>query len=131
MELILLIKKMITFKKQQPGPDDPIIPTMTKFRTKLKADGTVDKLKARICLWGDQQALYSDLDTWCPIASFRELCIFLVFAAHLKCRIYQLDFIGAFLQAVARNRVFRMLPIEWKDLFPNLAEWFGILPYYF
>ena len=55
----------------------------------------------------------------------RELCIFLAFAAHLKCWIYQLDFIGAFLQAVARNQVFTMLPMEWKKLFPDLAKWFG------
>ena len=46
-------------------------------------------------------------------------------AAKLKFRVYQLDFIGAFLQAVARNRVFTMLPVEWKELFPELAEWFG------
>ena len=126
VELVLLIKQMNTFKKETPGPHDPIIPTTTKFRTKLKADGTVDKLKTRCCLRGDQQAQYSDYDTWCPIASFRELRLFLAWAARKKCRVYQLDFIGAFLQAKARNRVFTMLPAEWKEFFPDLAEWFGV-----
>ena len=125
-DLTLLIVKMKTFQKENPATDDPIIPTTTKFRTKLKADGTADKLKARVCLRGDQQAKYSDYDTWCPIASFRELRVFLTWAAKKKCRIYQLDFIGAFLQAKARNRVFTMLPAEWKEFFPDLAEWFGV-----
>ena len=125
-ELLLLIKQMGTFLKEKPGPNDPIIAVTVKFQAKLKADGTIDKLKARICLRGDQQAKYIDHDTWCAIATFRELRIFLTIAAKLKCRVYQLDFIGAFLQAVARNRVFTMLPVEWKELFPELAEWFGI-----
>lgn len=42
------------------------------------------------------------------------------------CRIWQLDFIGAFLQSVARNRVFTILPQDWAKWFPHLKEWFGV-----
>ena len=67
-----------------------------------------------------------DFDTWSPMASFKELKLFLAYAAWKKCRIYQLNFIGAFLHAIARNRVFTILPNEWRELFPELADWFGV-----
>ena len=88
-----------------------IIPT-TKFRTKLKADGTVEKLKSRICLRGDQQAQTGDWDTWCKIGGFSAVKIFLALAAQHKCKVYQLDYIGAFLQAPAQSRVITTLPAE-------------------
>ena len=45
-------------------------------------------------------------DTWSPTASMRTLEYFLVDAAKHKAIVYQLDFIGAFLQANVKNRVF-------------------------
>ena len=124
-EAKLLIVTMKCFSKEQPNDDDPIILVTAKFRTKINSDGTIDKLKARICIRGDMQAQYTEFDTWCPIGNFRDLKIFLAFAAHYKCRVHQLDFIGAFLQAIAKNRTFTTLPTEWKELFPDLADWFG------
>ena len=82
---------------------------------KLKADGTVEKLKVRICLRGDKQEKNEDEDTWCSIGGFDAVKKFLALAAHHKCRVYQLDYIGAFLQAIARGRVITMLPTEWKE----------------
>ena len=93
---------------------------------KLKADGTVEKLKVRICLRGDKQEKNEDEDTWCSIGGFDAVKKFLALAAHHKCRVYQLDYIGAFLQAIARGRVITMLPTEWKEFFPDLAEYFGV-----
>ena len=78
-ELEVLIKKMGTFTKEEPNPDEPIIPVTAKARVKIKSDGTVDKLKIRICLRGDKQAELVDWDTWCPIAGVRELKLFLSF----------------------------------------------------
>lgn len=96
-ELELLIHKMKVFKPEKPTENDPIIPTTTKFRTKIKPDGTVEKLKARICLRGDKQVKDEDEDTWCKIGGFNAVKNFLAMAAHLKCRVYQLDYTGAFL----------------------------------
>ena len=123
-ELVMLIKKMKTFEPITPTKDDVIIPTTTKFRTKLKADGTVEKLKARVCLRGDKQI--GEWDTWCKIGGFSAVKHFLALAAHHKCRVYQLDYIGAFLQADAQSRVITILPAEWKEFFPDLAEYFGV-----
>ena len=118
--------KMETFSKDVTVLDtDEIIPVTAKYRTKLQSNGTIEKLKTRICLRGDLQSA-SELDTWCAIAGFRALKIFLSVAARTKCRVYQLDFIGAFLQSYAIDRTVTMLPIEWKELFPEYADWFGI-----
>ena len=42
-------------------------------------------------------------DTWSPTASMRTLKYFLAGAAKHKARVYQLDFIGLFLQAKLRT----------------------------
>ena len=125
-ELILLIVKMKVFQIIEQNTKDPIIPTTTKFRTKIKPDGTVEKLKARICLRGDKQEKDEEYDTWCKVGGFNAVKIFLAMAAFHKCRVYQLDYTGAFLQAPATTRVVTILPAEWKEFFPDLAEYFGV-----
>jgi hypothetical protein len=47
-------------------------------------------------------------------------------AVEYKARIFQIDYVAAFLQAKALGRKFTKLPAsEWKGLFPELSEWFG------
>jgi hypothetical protein len=68
-------------------------------------------------------------DTWCPIAGFRSFKIFLAMAARYKQRIYQLDYVAAFLQADVIGRKFTILPTEWKQLFTKnkeIHEWLSI-----
>ena len=52
----------------------------------------------------------------------RNLKYFLADAAKPKARVHQLDFIGAFLQAKLKNRVFVKLDIRYKDYFPEYAK---------
>jgi hypothetical protein len=66
------------------------------------------------------------MDTWCPIAGFRALHIFLSVAARTKSRIFQLNFVGTFLQSYAIDHTVTTLPEEWKELFPGYADWFMI-----
>ena len=42
-----------------------------------------------------------------------------------KARVHQLDFIGAFLQAKVKNRVFVKLDIRYTDYFPEYEKYFG------
>jgi hypothetical protein len=51
--------------------------------------------------------------------------MFLAHAAKLKRRVKQGDFVGAYLQAKVRGRYFIKLDPRYKQLFPDLAEWFG------
>ena len=50
---------------------------------------------------------------------------FLADAAKHKARVYQLYFIGAFLQAKVKNRVFVKLDMRYADYFPEYAQYFG------
>ena len=47
-----------------------------------------------------------DILVYSHAASFHSLKMFLAHASHLKARVEQLDFIGAFLQANTRSRIF-------------------------
>ena len=58
---------------------------------------------------GDLQKKEMVGDTWSPIASMRTLKHFLAETAKYKARVRQLDFIGAFLQAKVKNRVYALV----------------------
>ena len=60
-------------------------------------------------------------DDWSPTASMRTLNYFLSDAAKNKARVHQLYFIGAFLQAKVKNRVFVNLDIRYIYYFPEHA----------
>jgi Reverse transcriptase (RNA-dependent DNA polymerase) len=128
-ELKELIKKD-TVVHETPNIDDPIIPVTAKYRVKLTADGLVDKLKTRIALRGDmmRETMFTP-DTWCPIAGFRALKVFLAFAAEYRQRVFQLDYVAAFLQADVLGRKFTTFPDGWKELlsdYPDLHRWLGV-----
>jgi hypothetical protein len=97
---------------------------------KLTADGQVEKLKTRIALRGDMMRDDTFIhNTWCPIAGFRALKIFLAFAAECRQRVHQLDYVAAFLQADVVGRKFTKFPGDWKELlkgYPDLQQWLGV-----
>ena len=64
-------------------------------------------------------------DTWSPTSSMRTLKYFLADAAKHKAIVHQIDFIGAFLQAKVKNRVFVKLDMRYADYFPEYAQYFG------
>ena len=55
----------------------------------------------------------------------RNLKYFLADVAKHKARFHQLYFIGAFLQAKVKNRVFVKLDMRYADYFPEYAQYFG------
>ena len=61
-------------------------------------------------------------DTCSPTASMRTLKYFLADAAKHKARVQQLDFIGAFLQANVKNRVFVKLDMRYVAYFPGYTQ---------
>jgi hypothetical protein len=79
-ELKELIKEG-TVVHENRNNDDNIIPITAKYRVKLTSEGLVEKLKTRIALRGDMIRETFTPETWCPIAGFRALKMFLAFAA--------------------------------------------------
>ena len=57
----------------------------------------------------------------------RTLKYFLADAAKNKARVHQLDFIGAFLQANVKDRVFVKLDKRYEAYFPEYSQYFGRL----
>ena len=71
---------------------------------------------------GDLQNKEMVGDTWSPTASMRTLKYFLADEAKHKARVHKLDFIGAFLQAKLKNRVFIKLDIRYTYYFQNMQS---------
>ena len=98
---------------------------MDVYKAKIQSYGSLDKLKLRIVVRGDLQNKEMVGDTWSPTASMRTLKYFLADAAKHKARVHQLDFIGAFLQAKFKNRVFVKLDMRYADYFPEYCAYSG------
>ena len=114
-----------TFIIEDKNEVEPSTPCMDVYKAKIQYDGSLDKLKLRIVVRGDLHNKEMVGDTWSPTASMRTLKYFLADAAKHKARFSQLDFIGAFLQAKVKNRVFVKLDIRYTDYFPEYAKYFG------
>ena len=98
------------------------LPVRVIQKTKLRSDGMVDKLKVRIAIRADLDKDAVDEDNSAPLASFRLLKMFLAEAARRCRRVYQTDFVGAYLQAYMDRGIFVHLPAEWAEIFPEYAQ---------
>ena len=107
-----------TFIIEDQNEGEPVTPCMDVYKAKIQSDGSLDTFKLRILVRGDIQNKEMVGDTWSPTASMRILNYFLAGSAMHKARFHQLDFIGAFLQAKVKNRVFVKLDIRYTDYFP-------------
>ena len=86
-------------------PADEVIPVKLALKAKLNSHGSLDKLKARICLRGDMQ-IKDESNPWLPTASSKLLRCFIADAIKNTPIIYQLDFIQAFIQSDIKKRMF-------------------------
>ena len=94
---------------------------MYVYKAKIQSDGSLDKLKLKIVVRGDLQNKEMIGDTWSPTVSIRTLKYLLADAAKHRSSIHQLDFIGAFLQANVKNRVFVKLYMRYAAHFPEYS----------
>jgi hypothetical protein len=108
-----------------PLPGESCTPIMDLNVVKLRSNGTLDKLKNRLVVRGDLQRNVEE-DTWSPTASFRALKLFLAHAPRLNVRVRQLDFVGAFLQAKVRSRIFVKIPTIYGSIFPEFQKYCGV-----
>ena len=64
-------------------------------------------------------------NTWDSTASMGNLKYFLANSAMHKARVHQLDFIGTFIKANVKHRVFAELDSRYGENFPEHANYFG------
>ena len=98
---------------------------MDVYKAKIQSDGSLDNLKLRTLVRGDLQNNEMVGETWSSRGSMKTLKYFLADAAKHKARVHQLDFIGSFLQAKVKKRVFVKLDMSYADYFPEYAQYFG------
>ena len=108
----------------KPYQGEEIIPTMIILKAKMNSDGSLDKLKGRCVARGDLQENTTAEEMWSGCVSTRTVRLFLAYAAKLLKRVRQLDFVGAYLQAHVKGRVFVNLPTEYKKHCPGLEKYF-------
>ena len=119
-EILKEMKNLINnqnFPVEDPEKGEPVTPCIDVYKAKIKSYGSQDKLKLRIVVWGYLQNKELVGDTWSPTASMSTLKYFLKDATKHKAIVYILDFIGAFLQAKVKNRVFLKLDSRHTDYF--------------
>ena len=105
---------------------EEIVRFTSVFKAKYGADGKLAKLKTRFPIRGDQDSGAMDEDNHVPLAKFRTLLIFLADAAANKARVYQLDYIGAYLSAEMDRLVYVMFDAGLAQLAPQYKDWLGV-----
>lgn len=98
MEEISMIEKNQTWTLVDEPRNKKILGVKWVFRTKLKADGSTDKYKARLVVKGYAQESGIDLsDTFAPVARLDTVKLLLAIAAHKGWPVFQLNVKSAFL----------------------------------
>jgi len=88
-----------------------IIDSKWVFKTKYKADGTIERRKARLVAKGFQQTVGLDYEeTFSPFIKASTIRIILSIAVHLNWEVKQLDINNAFLNGYLKETVFMHQP---------------------
>ena len=93
-------------------------PCMDVYKEKIQSDGSLEKLKLIFLVRGDPHNKDLIGYTWSLTALMRTLKYFLSDAVKDKEILHQLDFIGAFLKAIDKNRIIVKLDSRYTDYFP-------------
>jgi len=115
------LKKAGTFVLVPKPEGRHIVTAKWVFKTKLKADGSIDRLKARWVARGFTQIHGIDYnDTFAPVVRYDNLRLLLAYAANKDLEVHSMDVDSAFLYGDLEEEVFIYQPEGFKDpLYPD------------
>ena len=90
---------------------DNIFDITWAFKRKRFPDGSIKKLKARLCARGDQQREGVDqMDTYAPVVSWITVRMLLILSCVLGLKMQQVDYTLAFVQADIKDDIYLEMP---------------------
>lgn len=105
------LEKNHTWDVTSLPPNRKAIGSKWVFKTKFKADGTVDKYKARLVILGYKQKYGIDfVETFAPVAKMSTVRALLAVSAMKNWFVHQLDVSNAFLNGDLNETVYMTLP---------------------
>ena len=111
-EEIHMIEKNHTWELVDRPADKNIIGVKWIFRTKLNADSSINKFKARLVVKGDAQVYGVDYsDTFAPVARMDTIRLLLAVAAHKNWKVFQMDVKSAFLNDDLQEEIYVEQPV--------------------
>jgi len=106
-EEICMIEKNCTWELVDRPPSKNVIGVKWIFRTKLNADSTINKYKARLVVKGYAQIYGVDYsETFAPVARMDTIRFLLAVAAHRNWKVFQLDVKSAFLNGILQEEIY-------------------------
>ncbi|TYK19521.1 Retrovirus-related Pol polyprotein from transposon TNT 1-94 [Cucumis melo var. makuwa] len=106
-EELPMIEKNKTWILVDRPQDRKVIGVKWVFRTKLNADGSINKHKARLVVKGYAQIFGVDYsDTFAPIARMNTIRLLFAIASQKGWKLYQLDVKSAFLNGVLQEEIY-------------------------
>ena len=106
-EKLSMIEKNDSWELMNRCQDRKIIGVKWVFRTKLNANGSINKHKAQFVVKGYAQIFGLDYsDTFAPVAKPETIRLLLAVAAQKGWKVYQLDVKSAFLNAILQEEIY-------------------------
>jgi len=106
-EELTMIEKNDTWKLVERPPDRKVIGVKWVYRTKLNADGSVNKHKARLVVKGYAHIFGVEFsETFAPVARLDTIRLLLAIAAQKGWKIYQLDVKSAILNGFLQEEIY-------------------------
>ena len=101
-----MIEKNKTWELVDRPQERKVIGVKWVFRTKLNADGSVNKYKARLVVKGYAQIFGVDYsETFAPVARLDTIILLLAISAQLGWKVHQMDVKLAFLNGILQEKI--------------------------
>ena len=111
---------VLTLRSEMERRGGKALPSTWAFRRKRYPDGSVRKLKARLCVRGDKQTYRLDyFETYAPVVQWIRIWLVLLMVLVFSWETVQTDYTNAFAQAFLTEDVYMELP---KDFAPDTED---------